>query len=99
MARATVTAEPRTNGRSAEPRLLDALEQVAVGMVGITSAVFAADPPIDLTLLQWRTLVVVTEAADGLRISEVAARVGTSLPSASRLVDRLARRGLVSVEP
>ncbi len=80
-------------------RLLDALEHLAVGMVGVTSAVFASDPPIDLTLLQWRTLVVVTEADDGLRISDVASRTGTSLPSASRLVDRLVRRGLLVVEP
>lgn len=81
-----------------DPRLLDALERVAVGLVGVTSAVFAGDDPVDLTLLQWRTLVVTTEAPDGLRISDVAARVGTSLPSASRLVDRLLRRGLVRVE-
>lgn len=108
MARRTVTREPTSprasragtsSAETSDDRLLDALEHLAVGMVGVTSAVFAADPPIDLTLLQWRTLVVVTEADDGLRISEVAARTGTSLPSASRLVDRLARRGLLVVEP
>jgi DNA-binding MarR family transcriptional regulator len=109
MARRTVTREPASETRPRDPRaseapeggdrLLDALEHLAVGMVGVTSAVFAADPPIDLTLLQWRTLVVVTEADDGLRISEVASRTRTSLPSASRLVDRLVRRGLLVVEP
>jgi DNA-binding MarR family transcriptional regulator len=96
---ASVSPDARSDARPLDPRLLDALEDVAVGVVGVTSAVFAADPPIDLTLLQWRTLVVVTEADDGVRISDVAARVGTSLPSASRLVDRLARRDLVTVEP
>jgi DNA-binding MarR family transcriptional regulator len=105
MASRTVTGEPRTQLRASngdrdasDRRLLDALETVAVGVVGLTAAVFAADPPIDLTLLQWRTLVVTTEADDGLRISEVASRTGTSLPSASRLVDRLVRRGLLTVE-
>ncbi|HEY3524379.1 MAG TPA: MarR family transcriptional regulator [Candidatus Limnocylindrales bacterium] len=89
-----------TNGRSVSSSpLLDALERLSVGIIGVTSAVFVGDPPIDLTLLQWRTLVVATEAGDGLRISELAARVGASLPSASRLVERLVRRGLVSVEP
>jgi DNA-binding MarR family transcriptional regulator len=109
MASRTVTREVRDEAdvsgagtidpQVADGRLLDALEHVAVGMIGVTSAVFAGDPPIDLTLLQWRTLVVVTEADDGLRISEVASRTGTSLPSASRLVDRLVRRGLLIVEP
>jgi DNA-binding MarR family transcriptional regulator len=85
------------DGRGGD-QLLDALERVASGIVGVTSAVFASDPPIELTLLQWRTLVVVIEAEDGLRISDVAARVGSSLPSASRLVERLVRRGLISID-
>ncbi len=96
MAEGTVTRD-RTNGDVGPRRVLDALERIAVGMVGITASVFAADPSVDLTLLQWRTLVVITEANDGLRISEIASRVGASLPSASRLVDRLEKRGLVTV--
>jgi DNA-binding MarR family transcriptional regulator len=95
----TVTRTASTRRDPAPDPLLDALERLSVGIVGVTSAVFAGDPPVDLTLLQWRTLVVATEAKDGLRISELAARVGASLPSASRLVDRLVRRDLVSVEP
>jgi DNA-binding MarR family transcriptional regulator len=95
----SVTRAAPDGGNVPSGALLDALERLSVGIVGVTSAVFAGDPPIDLTLLQWRTLVVATEARDGLRISELAARVGASLPSASRLVDRLVRRDLVSVIP
>jgi DNA-binding MarR family transcriptional regulator len=100
MSSSVATGDPaRTEPRPAGgDDLLDALERVATGIVGVTSAVFASEPPIDLTLLQWRTLVVVIEAQDGVRISELAARVGSSLPSASRLVDRLVRRGLISIE-
>ncbi|HEU4671578.1 MAG TPA: MarR family transcriptional regulator [Candidatus Limnocylindrales bacterium] len=99
MASRTVTRTASSRRDSASDPLLEALERLSVGIVGVTSAVFAGDPPIDLTLLQWRTLVVTTEADNGLRISELAAHVGASLPSASRLVERLVRRGLVSVEP
>src|SRR5581483_1671575 len=91
----TMSTRPATrtaiDRETASSPLLDALERLSVGIVGVTSAVFAGDPPIDLTLLQWRTLVVATEAENGLRISELAARVGASLPSASRLVERLVR--------
>lgn len=100
MSPSAVTGDPARSDRrpASGGDLLDVLERVATGIVGVTSAVFAGEPPVDLTLLQWRTLVVVIEAQDGVRISELAARVGSSLPSASRLVDRLVRRGLIAVE-
>jgi DNA-binding MarR family transcriptional regulator len=100
MSPSAVTGDPSKSDRGPARggELLDVLERVATGIVGVTSAVFASEPPIDLTLLQWRTLVVVIEAQDGVRISDLAGRVGSSLPSASRLVDRLVRRGLIRVE-
>jgi len=75
-----------------------ALERVAAGLVGITArAVAEAAPASDLTLVQWRGLVV-GGSSEGMRIGEIAAQIGSSVPSTSRLVRRLERRGLVTTE-
>jgi DNA-binding MarR family transcriptional regulator len=42
-------------------------------------------------------LVVVGEQDDGATLSDVAARVGVTLPATSRQLRRLARRGLVEI--
>lgn len=82
----------------ADPRIVEALERLVVGTVGMTAVALAEFAPAsELTLQQWRTLVVVTRS-DGVRIGEIAARVGLSLPSVSRLVQRLERRDLVTTE-
>ncbi len=82
----------------ANPQLVHALEGLVVGAVGLTTyALEQFAPTVDLTLPQWRTLVVVARG-DGVRIGEVAARVGMGVPSMSRLIRRLERRGLVSTE-
>jgi DNA-binding MarR family transcriptional regulator len=79
-------------------RLVDALEHLAVATVGLTAAALSETPEgRDLTLSQWRALVVLAES-DGQRVGELADRLGISLPSASRLVRRLERHGLVSAE-
>jgi DNA-binding MarR family transcriptional regulator len=81
----------------ADPSILELFDRLSTGVIGIASAALAeAGADVDLTILQWRTLTAVTERKDGLRVSEIAAIVGSSLPSASRLVDRLRRRGLVA---
>jgi DNA-binding MarR family transcriptional regulator len=80
-------------------RAVDALERIAVEAVGLTARALASvDPPRDLTVSQWRTLVVV-DALGGARVGAIAARVGLSLPSTSRLIRRLERRGAVVTEP
>jgi DNA-binding MarR family transcriptional regulator len=80
----------------ADPRLVEALEGLVVGAVGLTTVALAEfAPAADLTLPQWRALLVVSRA-DGVRVGEVGERVGMALPSASRLVRRLERRGLVT---
>lgn len=82
----------------ADPRLVDALEGLVVGAVGMTTAALEAfAPAVELTLAQWRALVVVARG-DGIRIGEIGARVGMGVPSTSRLVRRLERRGLVVTE-
>lgn len=82
----------------ADPRLVEALERLIVAAVGMTTVALAEfAPAAELTLAQWRALLVVARA-DGVRIGEIAARVDMGLPSASRLVRRLERRGLVTTE-
>jgi len=102
----TVTARPRhrarnataTPGGSPGSTVLDALVRVAAEMVGITAmAVAQAATTNDLTLAQWRALVVVA-SSEGMHVGEIAERIGGSVPSASRLIRRLERRGLVTTE-
>jgi DNA-binding MarR family transcriptional regulator len=79
-------------------RLLDALEHLAMATVGLTATALSETREAqDLTLSQWRALVVLAER-DGQHVGDLADRLGISLPSASRLVRRLERRGLVSAE-
>jgi DNA-binding MarR family transcriptional regulator len=83
-------------GDMADPRLVEALERLVVGAVGLTTVALAEfAPAAELTLPQWRALLVVARA-DGVRVTEIGTRVGMALPSASRLVRRLERRGLVT---
>lgn len=76
---------------------LDALDRLARGAVGLTAASLVVGDRADLTIAQWRGLAVVADRApDPTRVGEVAARLGMSLPSASRLVRRLERHELVT---
>jgi DNA-binding MarR family transcriptional regulator len=75
--------------------LLGLLQRLVVGSVAITArAIAAADA--DLTLMQWRVLLVVGERDEGHAVGEIAARIGAHASPASRVVSRLKRRGLVS---
>ena len=42
--------------------------------------------------------LVVGAATDGIRVGEIAGRIGSAVPTTSRLVRRLERRGLVAAE-
>jgi DNA-binding MarR family transcriptional regulator len=82
--------------RSEDDAIVDDLERILVGAVGLTTqALSIADPGFELTFPQWRALLVVGEEGDGARISEVATRVGVTVPATSRMLRRLERRGLV----
>ena len=71
------------------------LERIAVGAVGLTTRALAhAVTGFELTFPQWRAILVLGEEDEGLRISEVASRVGVTLPATSRMLHRLERRGL-----
>jgi len=86
----------------ADRDLVAALDRLAFAAVGMTARALGATPvAADLTVTQWRALALLHEADRPLRLGEVAEGIGMSLPSASRLVDRLGRRGLTrsSVDP
>ncbi len=74
--------------------LLDPLERVVIGSVGVTAAAVAEAAP-DLTLLQWRVVVVLAAAEDGLPVSDLARRLRSRVPAMSRLLSRLRARGIV----
>lgn len=79
---------------SARPdRPLDALERVVIGSVAVTAIAVGEAAP-DLSLVQWRVLVILADA-DGMPVSELARRLRGRLPATSRVVGRLRRRGLV----
>lgn len=78
--------------------LTDLLERIVLAGVAITTrALSEASPGFDLTFPQWRALVVVGERHEGARVSEIARRIGVTLPATSRQLRRLERRGLVSL--
>jgi DNA-binding MarR family transcriptional regulator len=72
----------------------EALEAVAFGSVAVTSRALAT-VGLELTFAQWR---VVGERSDGATVTEIAARLGAEISPVSRLVSRLARRGVVTVD-
>jgi DNA-binding MarR family transcriptional regulator len=75
--------------------VLESLELLLYAAIGITSFALADADVSELTLPQWRALVVIGRE-DGIRVGALATRIGTSLPSTSRLVVRLERHGYVS---
>lgn len=77
--------------------VIDALETIAIGSVAITNAALDEAGGGALSFEQWRAILVLGEAEDGRRISDLARHVGVTLPATSRLLQRLARRGLVSL--
>jgi len=70
---------------------------MVAGVAITTRALSEAQPALDLTFPQWRALLVVGERPEGARVGEVAARVGVTLPATSRLLRRLAARGLLEI--
>jgi DNA-binding MarR family transcriptional regulator len=77
--------------------VLDQLERIAVASVAVTARALVEAAGPELTFLGWRTLMVVGPEAESPRLSELADMLGTSRPSTSKLVRRLARRGLLEM--
>jgi DNA-binding MarR family transcriptional regulator len=72
-----------------------ALEAVALGSVAVTTRALAT-VGLELTFAQWRVLVIVGDGSTGTTVTEIATRLGAEISPVSRLVSRLARRGLVN---
>ncbi len=82
-----------------ENTVAHSLERIVYAAVAITAAAQRnMTNGRELAFTQWRALNVVGECEDGCRIGEVAARVGVTLPATSRLLRRLEKRGLLSLE-
>lgn len=67
------------------------------GVAITTRALSQAGPDLDLTFPQWRVLLVLGEREEGLILTELAQRIGVTLPATSRQVRRLATRGLLEI--
>jgi DNA-binding MarR family transcriptional regulator len=79
---------------------VDALESIIIAGVALTAQALASvRSASDLTLPMWRVLVVLGGRSEGATVSEVARRIGVTLPATSRQLRRLERRGLVALAP
>jgi DNA-binding MarR family transcriptional regulator len=94
----TVSVAGGTDGIGADDAALaQSIERLLTAGIGITAlAIDQVDHAADLTLPQWRVLVITSGATDGLRVGELAAHLGVSVPSASRIVRRVESKGLVT---
>ncbi len=84
------------NHRHPHPDLLPLLERIVVGSVSVTARAVADAAP-ELSLLQWRVLVVLAGQPDGATVTDVAERIGSRLPATSRLLGRMRGRALVTM--
>jgi DNA-binding MarR family transcriptional regulator len=80
--------EPDSN-----PAALDALVRASRLMLAIAIQSLAV-LEIDLTLLQYRSLVIIAQHPE-CTVSALASALGVSHPTASRLCDRLCEKGLI----
>ncbi len=77
--------------------MVEHLDYLAFALVALTARALY-DVGGEMPLLQWRALVEL-DGAGPLRLGELAARLPTSAPSTSRLVRRMAQRGLLETRP
>jgi DNA-binding MarR family transcriptional regulator len=80
-------------------QVVESLAGIVFGSVAITaSALEHATDGEEVTFTQWRAILFVGEREEGCRVGEVAGFVDASLPTTSRLLRRLERRGLLTLE-
>lgn len=94
-----LTKTPSTIRRHPAPgntELASEIERLLTSGIGITArAIDQTQEATELTLVQWRVLVIASQT-ERLRIGELAAHLGISIPSASRLVRRIEAQGLMT---
>ncbi len=76
---------------------LESLDRIAFAAVAITAHALHEVAGVELTFLGWRVVVVLGEGDAPLRVGDVAGRLGLSPQSASKLLRRLERRGIVAL--
>ena len=76
-------------------RLVPSLEAIVTGSVAVTARALA-DAGSELTIVQWRVLVVLQGSDEPMTIGDLARRVGASPSAMSRLARRLMARGYVA---
>jgi DNA-binding MarR family transcriptional regulator len=77
--------------------LVAAVESMVSASIALTARTLAATPgAAELTLSQWRLLALASRTEAGMRLGALANAAGMSPPSASRMLARLAARGLVA---
>ncbi len=82
-----------------DEQLVEAIERLMIEAIGVTAIVLAeAGPEIELTFAQWRAMAIVGSDEAGIRVGELATRIGSTASTTSRLVRRLEVRGLVLAE-
>ena len=81
------------------PTVVESLELIARASVALTEEVLRLVGDRSLSLQQWRAILVVAEMDDAVRISAIARRVDVTAPATSRLLQRLAARDILSLEP
>jgi DNA-binding MarR family transcriptional regulator len=79
--------------------LLAAVDTVIMAAIGLTSRTLASSVARDVTVAQWRMLALLDPAQAGIRLTDLADASAMSLPSASRMVNRLVARGFVRSDP
>jgi DNA-binding MarR family transcriptional regulator len=93
-----MTTNSRLGEMTTDHLLVRSLEEIAYATVGMTAlALNEVGQERDLTLAQWRVLVILGEGP--MRVGSIAERIGASLPSASRLVARMEAREFVVTAP
>lgn len=81
-------------------RVVAAIERIVIAGVGMTTISLASGGGgVELTMPQWRVLMLLGGDADGARVSHVAGALGVTLPATGRQLRRLAWRGLLVLEP
>jgi DNA-binding MarR family transcriptional regulator len=79
--------------------LVDAIDRIVLAGIALTARALTETSGPDLTFPQWRVIVVLGESEEGATVSEVAGRIGVTLPATSRQLHRMERRGLVEIAP
>lgn len=92
--------DEKPSGAARAAPVARAIDKIVVAGVALTArALSEATTESDLSLPQWRVLVVLAGATEPLRLSDIAAHVGVTLPATSRQLRRLQRRGLIDIKP